>query len=91
MDEEIGAISAILLMIAIGTIIAMGILHKGDNLDDVNTEILGSIICEEKGLEYSGREFKIITHKGTPYGNVPTIYCTNKNKEEIIDGIVVKR
>lgn len=95
-DETGGVLLALLFMtiaaiIAIAVIIATGMLHIRDDYDDVNTKVLGSIICEEQGLEYSEREFNPVEYKGTTYYNVPTIYCTNKSNEKIIDGIVVKR
>lgn len=79
------------LGIIAGTLIIaiLGAMLK-DGADTVNTRALGEIICEEQGLEYNGREFRTIEHKGNYISTIPTIYCRDKNETKIIDGIVIK-
>jgi hypothetical protein len=67
-----GIVATLLVVIFIAVIIGCG-----DGYDGVDTEELGELICEDKGLEYDHREKNINV-------NVPKIYCKNKS-----DGLVL--
>lgn len=75
------------MALILGAIIGISLsslIFIGDDIDVINTEGLGKLICEDKGYAYSGRD---IIHK-EGYGNVPVIYC-RKLGERLVDGIAI--
>lgn len=83
------AIGLVVIILAITYIIIISGFW-GDTADNINTRVLGTILCNEKGMDYGNR---IIIQKeinGKIAGRIPKIYCKAADSEQqLIDGVVV--
>lgn len=78
--ERVGVLLAIIAMTIVTTIGGVIFIFYGDTTDAINTNQLGTILCNETGLQYTHRE---ITNM------IPEIHC-KKPDTEILDRILVR-
>lgn len=82
----------IVLCTVLGTLFVFGFfcLLAFNDVDLVNTDDLGKIVCKQNGLVYDHREIVTYTINGESYSYIPIIYCKQPNTQEELALVRIK-